>query len=346
MRKRLPLKYQYDLTKLMWSILGKPFVMSGSNLKLEKRFPNNEKGGMILSADFEGAWAYSYAKKVADPYDFAMEMAKRERTNIPLLLSLFEKYNLPITWATVGHLFLNACSKEAHQWMSRIPHFENRSWRFNKGDWFQHDPHTNYKENPEWYAPDLIQEIINSPVSHELATHTFSHIDFSDAICPANVAKDEIKACLEVMSSFGVNKPISICFPAGTWGNVPVLKSNGIKIYRRKINKYQLAYPYFDNHGLLVTISSGTFDRSLESWTPVYYHSLARKLIDKAIKTGTIAHFVFHPSMDPWMISHVMDRVFEYAVSRRNSGELWIGTMGEIAKHINNSFNLISSQEL
>lgn len=318
--------------------------MPGNIIKVEKRFPNNEKGGMILSADFEGAWAYRYVKKVADPYKYAMEMAKRERKNIPLLLASFEKYKIPITWATVGHLFLHACERETHKWMSKIPHFENRGWRFKEGDWFQHDPYTNYKENPEWYAPDLIREIINSTVNHELATHTFSHVDFSDGICPDIVANDEIKACLEVMTDFGVNKPISICFPAGTWGNVPVLKSNGIKIYRRKFNNYQLAYPYFDKYGLLVTISSGTFDRTFESWSAAYYQSLARKLIDKAMKTGTVAHFVFHPSMDSWMIPEVMDQVLEYAASRRNAGDLWIGTMNEIAHHITKNISLTSNQ--
>jgi peptidoglycan/xylan/chitin deacetylase (PgdA/CDA1 family) len=346
LRRRLPLKGQSGLTKLIWSVSGKPYVLPGTVLKLEKQFPNNARGGMIISADFEGAWAYRYAKKAVDPYKYAVEMAKRERVNIPLLLALFEKYTIPITWATVGHLFLYSCHSDTHKWMSKMPHFENRGWRFEEGDWFQHDPYSNYKEDPEWYAPDLIQKIIDSAVNHELASHTFSHVDFSDEICPKEVAQDEIKACLKVMNDFGIKKPTSICFPAGTWGNVSVLKSNGIKIYRRKFNNYQLAYPFFDNHGLLVTISSGTFDRTFEFWSAAYYQSLARKIIDKAIKTGTVAHFVFHPAMDSWMIPHVMDEVLKYAISRRNSGDLWIGTMSEMAHHINNSFHLIPSPEL
>jgi len=337
-RKQLPPNYQARLTKLVFLFSGKPFVKK-DELSFEKKFPNNERGGLILSADFEMAWAFRYTKEVSEPVHFALEKAKQERQNFNLLLPLFEKYDVPVTWATVGHLFLSECNKETHSWMRRIPYFENKFWEFRKGDWFDDDPNSNFNESPEWYAPDLIQMIKKSGVKHEIATHTFSHIDFSEKNCPPEVADDEIKACIEHMSESGFPNPKSICFPSGSYGNVAILKKYGIQIYRRKIKEFQLAYPNYDEVGLLVTLSSDAFDRSLSSWSAKDYQYKYKKALNKAIKTGTVAHFMFHPSMDPWMITEVMDPVLKYAVQKRNEGKLWIGTMGEIADFINRSNN-------
>ena len=331
-RKRMPPRYQSYLTKLVFKFSGKPFVLI-DKIPKEKKFPNKEKGGLMLSADFELAWAYRFTKEVENAYQYSIDKARQERKNILLLIPLFEKYSIPITWATVGHLFLNECDTETHHWMKHIPHFENRYWEFSSGDWFDHDPNSNFKESPEWYAPDLIEMILKSSVCHEIGTHTFSHIDFSDKNCPPEVADDEIMASINIMKKWGL-KPRSICFPCGSFGNIQILKKHGIEIYRRKIKDYNLAYPYFDEHGLLVTLSTDAFDRCHPSWSAEYYRSRYIKEIDKAISTGTIANFVFHPAMDPWMITEVMDGVLSYAVNKRNRGTLWIGTMGEIADFI------------
>ncbi|MBN1932416.1 MAG: polysaccharide deacetylase family protein [Desulfobacterales bacterium] len=333
LRGMLPLSGKASLTKLVYVFSGKPFVKD-DKISIEDKFPNKERGGAIFSADFEMAWAFRFTKEATDPYEFALKKARQERANLPLILKKFEEHGIPVTWATVGHLFLESCQENTHGWMKKMPHFTNRFWQFTAGDWFDHDPYSNFREAPEWYAPDLIKAIRDSRVKHEFATHTFSHIDFSDKNCPVEVADDEIKASLEAINSFGLPGPVSICFPSGSWGNVPVLKKYGITIYRRKLKEVQLAYPYYDDLGLLVTLSSDAFDRSYPSWSSCDYQKRYMKTIDKAIKTNTIAHFVFHPSMDPWMINEVLPKVLGYAAAMRSQGKLWIGTMGEISRHI------------
>jgi peptidoglycan/xylan/chitin deacetylase (PgdA/CDA1 family) len=332
-RKKLPASLAGALTKLARIIKGKPIVMP-QELLVYKGFPNHQKGGMILSADFELAWAPRFTKRHPNPLEHAIKLAKQERKNVPQLLSLFEKHHIPVTWATVGHLFLSSYDEFDHNAMKRIPHFETEWIRFTEGDWFDNVPKTSWQEAPEWYCPDLIKMIISSKVNHEIATHTFSHVNFSDKYCPPEVADDEINASMNVMKPYGIT-PVSICFPFGTWGNVPVLKKHGIKIYRRKLLAYQMAYPYKDEHGLLVTLSTDAFDRSNPAYSAKSYKARFIKAINKAIKTGTVANFVFHPSMDPWMISEVMDEVLGYAAKKRDEGALWIGTMKEIAEHIN-----------
>lgn len=331
-RKLLPDFLAQSLPKITRVLSGKPLVMPQQNT-INYGFPGNQKGGMILSADFELAWAPRFSKRRSNPLDSALELAKQERTNLPHLVALFEKYNIPVTWATVGHLFLNHYDEFDHNTIKRIPYFETAWIKFTQGDWFDNVPKTSWEKAPEWYCPDLIKMILDSKVDHEIATHTFSHVNFSDKYCPPVVADDEISASIKVMKPYGLT-PVSICFPFGTWGNVPVLKKYGIKIYRRKLTAYQLAYPYPDEHGLLVTHSTNAFDRSNSTWSAKYYRSLYIQDINKAIKTGTVAHFVFHPSMDPWMIKEVMEGVLDFAAQKRDDGQLWIGTMKEIADHI------------
>ena len=152
------------------TIKSKISFWSGRNPKIEKldgsvkRFiPEGFKAVLTITADFELAWAWQYDKKALNNIDFALNKARQARENIPLILDLCDKFNIPITWATVGHLFLESCQKQngvVHGNLDRIPHFENQYLRFVENDWYQHDPCSNYQEAPEWYAPDLIRKIL------------------------------------------------------------------------------------------------------------------------------------------------------------------------------------------
>jgi len=327
-RNLLPNRFNGKLSRLIFKTSGKPFVKKDT-IPAELKFPKKEKGGLIISVDFEMAWAWRYAKTGSD----YIEKGQIERENFPKIIDILEEYNIPITFATVGHLFLAQCQKGDHDWMQRIPHFDDH-WRFTKGDWYSHDPYSNYKDAPEWYAPDLIQLIINSEVNHEIGTHSFSHIDFSYKNCPAQVAEDEITACLEVAKPYYVSFK-SMVFPGGTWGNIEVLKKYGIQIYRRN-TEFDLAYPYRDEIGLLVSPSSGCLEYNLDyRWTPKYYISRLEKYVDKAIKTNTIAHLWFHPSLNPFFLENIFPPFLEYAIVHRRKGTLWIGSMKSIAEHIN-----------
>ena len=58
-------------------------------------------------------------KKIKIPLEFGLKKAKQSRENVPVLLKIFEDFNIPITWATVGHLFLESCNKGDHDWMEK-----------------------------------------------------------------------------------------------------------------------------------------------------------------------------------------------------------------------------------
>ncbi|MDD3534859.1 MAG: polysaccharide deacetylase family protein [Candidatus Cloacimonetes bacterium] len=317
-------KYQAALSKLIFDMGMKPTVKPDSK---NGSFPAAEKGGLIISADFEMAWAFRYSKRTKD----YLAAAARERKHTPILVQLFEEYQIPIIWATVGHLFLESCQKGDHDWMTRIPHFDDH-WRFTEGDWYDHDPYTDYKKDSAWYAPDLIELILKSSVQHEIGCHTFSHIDCTYKNCPPQVLDDELMACKKAAKAWNIELK-SLVFPGGTHGNYGVLAKHGFKIYRKNTD-YDLSYPYRDNFGMLVTTSSGSFAKT-KNWSADYYIHRYKKIIDKAMKTGTIAHLWLHPSVDEWTLENVIPELLKYAAAQREAGKLWIGTMNEIAEYIN-----------
>lgn len=316
-------KYKSALTKFIFDIGLKPTVRKNYE---EIKLPGGEKGGLIISADFEMAWAFRYSKRTKD----YLTAALRERKHTPILVGLFEEYDIPITWATVGHLFLESCKKGDHDWMARIPHFDDH-WRFIEGDWFDHDPYTDYMKDGAWYAPDLIEVILKSKVKHEFGCHTFSHIDCSYKNCPPQVLDDEIQACKDAAKPWGIEFK-SFVFPGGTNGNYEILKKHGIKIYRKN-TKFDLSMPYRDELGLLVTTSSSSFGKT-NDWSAEYYVHRYKKFIDKAMKTGTIAHIWLHPSVDEWTLKNIIPEVLEYASEQREAGKLWVGTMDAVADYL------------
>lgn len=329
-RKRMPNSAKGNLSRFAYILSGRPRIKR-DKIGIAEKFPNKERGGLIISADFEMAWAWRYSKTGADH----LKKGQEERNNIPIILEILSRYNIPITFATVGHLFLSSCKRGDHDWMKRIPNF-NDHWNFQKGDWYDHDPYSDIQKSPEWYASDLIRMIINAKQNHEIGSHTFSHIDFSYKNCPSVVAEDELKACVMAAEPFGL-KLSSMVFPGGTWGNIESLKKCGFKIYRKR-EKFDLAYPYRDVFGLLVSPSSGPLEYDIRNgWSIDYYAKRLKDILDKAIETGTIAHFWFHPSINTVFLEELFPRVFLYANELRDSGKLWIGTMKDISEHINNN---------
>lgn len=326
LRNQLPSGYKAQLSKLVFAMPWKPYVKKDS-IDPKNKFPGGQKGGLIISADFEMSWAFRYSKRTKD----FKKMGRQERENFPAILALLDKFQIPITWATVGHLFLDKCNKGDHDWMARIPYVDDH-WKFTEGDWFDHDPCSDYQKDPEWYAPDLVEQIIKSPVAHEIGCHTFSHMDCTDKNCPPLVLDDELKACTLAAEKFGV-KLTSFVFPGGTAGNYETLKKHGYRIYRKNVD-VDIAYPYQDDFGMLITPTSSSFGDNGLGWDKEYFIYRYKRFIDKAIKTNTIAHFWFHPSIDKWSLENVMPAVLNYAADKRDQGLLWIGTMNSIADHI------------
>ncbi|UCD18912.1 MAG: polysaccharide deacetylase family protein [candidate division WOR-3 bacterium] len=324
--QRCPRSMKNALSRCSFEMTNKPWVCrSGNSLEMARH--DNSKGVLVISADLELAWGWRYSKAQENP----LEKALRTRANFPVLFRLFEEYNIPVTWATVGHLLLNSCGRSSHDWMHRIPFFENAKWSYRNGDWFDADPRTNWRKAEAWYAPDLIEKIVASKAEHEIGCHTFSHIDFSDSICPSSVAEDEVIACIAAAKHWDIDLR-SFVFAAGTYGNYEVLKKHGFTNYRKRL-RWELSQPSFDDHGLVVLPSSCALQGGNLGWSRDYTAYRLKKYIDRAVTSRTVCHFWFHPSFDGWFLNNVFPCVLKHAAELRDQNRLWIATMGQVAAH-------------
>ncbi|MCU0645418.1 MAG: polysaccharide deacetylase family protein, partial [bacterium] len=280
-----------------------------------------------ITADFELAWAPRYSKSYADPLSASLQLARRERENIPAILQLCDQYHIPITFATVGHLFLARCQKEngkVHQEIGEIEPYENEHWKFEGNDWFEYDPGSNYQDAPEWYAPDLIEQILAAKTKHEIGCHTFSHIDGSDRNCPPELFRSEIYACKKEAERYGLTLE-SFVHPGHTIGNFQTLKDEGFSSFQTDYTN-TLGYPLKHENGLW------ELKRTMEfvwrrGWSAGYHIYRYKKIVDRAIKSNTVCNFWFHPSFSPQFLTKVMPALFDYIESRRS--ELWFTTAGE-----------------
>lgn len=179
------------------------------------------EGNLVtLSVDFEGGVALSHASAETwnyyRPFWQSKEGARR-------LAVLFKRYQLPVTWAICGHLFLEECRGDHG--------FEEHDWI---GDWFIHDPKTNWQLNSAWYMPDLIKELHDEPL-FEIGYHSFGH--FRYARCSEDTVAKDMQLGEMLRQTWGVDLEAFV-FPYNECGYIDLLCHEGkFKYLRGSIGK-------------------------------------------------------------------------------------------------------------
>ena len=314
----MPLKAKLKATssKIKFYFRKNPTVES---VKEYRNFiPNPHKAVVAISADFELAWAWQWSKQ-ENSLQLSLNKSKIARQNFPKILELCETFNIPVTWATVGHLFLESCN--GHKEMTQLSDFENNFWRFKNSDWFINDPKSNYKDEPYWYAPDLIDQIIQSSVNHEIGCHTFSHIDCTDRVCDSKVFNQEINECKKGAAKLGLNLK-SFVHPAHTIGNLDNLVKHGFTNFRTNYRNV-LGYPKQHKSGIWEFEQTAEFIYRKE-WSVDYHIFRYIEIIKRAIRTNTVAVLWFHPSFPSVVVEQILPEVFKFIDNNRD--QIWITT--------------------
>lgn len=303
---------------------GKNSEAKGTNGVTISAFKHGCLGAVSLSGDFEMAWAWRGSGE--------SEYTKRavlERRNVPRILQMLETFKVPVTWATVGHLFLQSCRRgscgSGHPDMPRPPF--NARW---SGDWYLHDPCSNLDDAPNWYAPDLIREILASPIPHEFGTHSFSHIDFSKETSTPELVRKEINACIDAMEPFGL-RPRSLVFCHNHMGyqHADLLYELGIFVVRHRDPKIRLSYPERTESGVYRVFES----MNLRVSRFYHYPDKAKIFIDETIRRGAAYHLWFHPSDEPQVFEEALFPILENIAKRRDEGALWVATLADLAAY-------------
>jgi peptidoglycan/xylan/chitin deacetylase (PgdA/CDA1 family) len=187
-----------------------------------------EKGNFIISLDFElhwgGAekWNLTERKKYFD----------NTRKSIPLVLALFEKYNIHATWATVGFLFARNKEEIIQFSPNEKPTYNDSNlsyYRFIENN----EIGKNEQEDPYHYAFDLISKIVSTP-NQELASHTYEHFYCNEPGQTKEQFDADLKAAQSISKSNFNLELKSLVLPRNQLNSdyIKIAKKNGIKVIR------------------------------------------------------------------------------------------------------------------
>jgi hypothetical protein len=308
-------------------------------------------GTFILSLDTEIAWGtYGAADVAARAASFDVY-----RDLICRLLDLLDRYQIPATWAVVGHLLLDAC--DGHPDLPQ-PHYV---WA--DAPDADRDPCTDAMRDPWYYGPDVIAAIRAAQVEHEIGTHTFTHVLAGDAAVTPAIWEAQLAACAALHREHGLPMH-ALVYPQNRVAYVDRLAAHGITVYRG-----QEARPYRRSTHPAARLLS-LLDYALSRTPPTYAPSTlaasgpplnlpasqfllsydgvrrfiptgarirqARRGLDQAIRRGEIYHLWFHPfnlGSGAGMFD-ALAGILKLAAARRDAGDLQVLTMGAAADWI------------
>ena len=326
-------------------------------------------GIFSLSIDVELAWGLVHRSKI--------DLTKVKNISINVrevmddLFTLFENYEIPITWNILGHLILDRCSKDNPK---TPPHSDmprpNYSWL--DRDWYRYDPCTDVSKDPAWYGEDIVDKIVQyitaSNVPHEIGCHSFSHQQFGDPGCGEKLARAEIIKCLELMKARYNVVPKSFAFPRDYVGHLHVLKECGFAVFRdvppklypclklektisNYVKTYSSVFIQFLSYYLLFPPHVATLKEGLPGiWTvpgclpfsrkpliPLWLVThKAKQGINKAILERKIFSVHTH-LMDFGANGHFLsefEKMLSYVAMKREKGELEVKTMTQLVKEL------------
>ena len=265
------------------------------------------------------------------------------------LVELFDEFELPATWAVVGHLMLEDCDGY-HRSHPAGP------------EWFE-------RERREWchrrdlrFADGLVDDLLGATADHEIGCHTFSHVPLGAPETTAETAAAELTRAAEVAAERGLS-PSTVVFPRNQVGHRRVLADCGFEVYRghrptawagssvvpsplAKVAHATLpgmspptVRPRVDEFGL-VNVPASLYLFGIEGAARSVAERIgtdpivaqARRGIDEAAKTGEVFHMWLHPN-NVRQDSDVrrLRAVFEHLERRRSEGAVSVATVGQVA---------------
>lgn len=282
-------------------------------------------GVFCVSVDVEMAWG------VWDTITAATEhmIEEADRPVLRRLIDLFDRYDVPATWAVVGRLI-----GEPSKAPGRV--------------------------GPAWHAPEIMEWLRAAATRHDIGSHSFEHIYFGEI--SAQRTEDDLGAACETHRKLGLNFD-SFVFPRNQVNHLPILACSGIKVYRsvdagmvgaigkgvprlrpvaNLIDKMlplapPTVSPKADSSGMtelessMLLMGRNGARRIIRPQIILMKHKLG---LHKAARSGSVFHLWFHPSNFYYSTEQqfdVLDRTLREAARLRAEGQLEIRTMANLA---------------
>ena len=151
-------------------------------------------GKLTISIDLELAWGVWDHLGAED-----LRLAESaERPICAALIELFDRHQVPATWAVVAALLDEASAA------------------------------TRPGAKACWFAPDIVERLSRNTAGHEIGSHSGRHIYFDDA--SAAQARADLEFAREVHRAHGLAFD-SFVFPRGAAGHLDLVAAVGLKVY-------------------------------------------------------------------------------------------------------------------
>lgn len=301
---------------------------------------------VVLSLDAELMWGFH------DNEDIPIHRVDQARESWLAVLDLLDDYGVPATWAIVGHLFLDSCDG-AH---TRHPVGE---------DWFARDPGGAETVDSPWFGQDLIDAVRDSPISHDIGSHSFSHVEFGADETTTAVARTELQQSVAAAEDVGIDLD-SFIFPRNNIGHRRLLPEFGFTCYRgkapprwyeksaaRPLGKLAaftlgthgppVVEPTVDGYGL-VNVPASMFLFTFRGPARNLVHRVSSDPIVRQVKTGLdrlqrsdsgVLHFWLHPNnVTTAMDRRLLDSVLGTIAGVCRETDIEIRTMSQVAKQV------------
>jgi peptidoglycan/xylan/chitin deacetylase (PgdA/CDA1 family) len=177
--------------ELHWGGFEKWLLQGADSALQSNRQPSNKHGEYVVAKDYN-------------------QYFLNTRQIIPEMLALFKKYEIHVTWATVGMLMHH--SKE--ELMANAPALKP-TYRKPDLSAYHYIETTGIgadeNSDPFHFAPTLVKQILETPYQ-ELASHTFAHFYCNEKGQHSAQFREDLKAAQRVASGYG-RKLRSLVFP-------------------------------------------------------------------------------------------------------------------------------------
>lgn len=279
-----------------------------------------QKGIFVISIDLEYAWGY-WDKEISD---VQKERILDEHNITRRLLSLFEKYKIPATWAIVGKMLEEG-------------------------------------NDPLWHdTEDFIEEIQVSSVEHEIGSHSYAHIIYGES--DEEEIERDVQKARDIHRKKGLSFD-SFVFPRNSERGHALLSQYGIKAFRgRRTTGFKKASHILKRAGHfmsymypkasttppskhssgLINIPASMLLIGRNGLRRLIHPSLvvlkAKNSMRTATQKGEMFHLWFHPSnfsYDTETQFCIFESILQEAHRLRSEGTLEVKTMGQIAQHVN-----------
>lgn len=297
-------------------------------------------GTFVISLDFELAWGTRgrpAASKVGPYLDGAREA-------ISQMLDQFEEFQVSATWATVGALLMAQPGAQ-------------RRHRMIAGSRFDDIPAGDHLSAPNWYAEDILDQILNCPVPQEIGCHTLTHLYVNTQPEGRQPLADELDLFLELFEELRLPRPRSFVFPKAYQAHFDLLADRDFYAYRGPEDRWYESLPgTIPAAGVRLADSIAGFtprvrrcehhSRNLwmipasQFYSPfmgvgryVPLQSRVRKAINglnHAAKHGGVYHLWTHPFNMGYRTEELLSgfrQILEHADQLRTAGNLTIQTM-------------------